>query len=275
MAFRRKFRAARPSFKRRGKPLARVRRTWVTSFEPTVCAPVEIPLLPCDDPVVPAQGRFVLCNNSILQSTFSDRARVVRIVGDLWFIPLWFGTSPDDTCQNQFLAAFSFFCQAFAGLRRYEKNHAGEVLKVDPLGNDDDYSEAQWMKTWQHIWQPRPTLHYTPTHTTKSCAAYVCPDVHTSGILDNDFVNGTGTINIETDCGDPATQECTATQDDLCDYTTNYPAAWHLHLDIKKRISLREDQELALETSFIYGDTVSLVDPVVQVIGGVKVLLEY
>jgi len=223
---------------------------------------------------VPAQARLILLNNSLLESTFSDRARVVRIVGDLWQVPAWDGTDPDN-CLGNLSAAFSFSLQAFMGLRRYEKNNAGQVLAVSPLENDADYSESQWLKTWQHLWWPRSEVNFIDGYTDHGCAVYVCPDVHTTGILDNDFVDGTGTINIETDCGDPTTVQCDSTQDERCNLTVDFPRPWHTHLDIKKRIPLREDQELALELNYIYSDIVSLVSPRVQVFGGIKVLMEY
>jgi len=224
---------------------------------------------------VAAQGRVILVDNSLLEGSFSDRARVKRILGDLWFIPVYFTADPPQTCAESFFAAYSFFVQSFLGLRKIQVNNAGESLNVHPLDNDTDYSEAQWLKTWQHLWQPRSEIGFTAEHTEKSCAAYVCPDVHTSGILDNDFVDGTGTINIETDCGDPATLQCEFTQDAICRYNTTFPTAWHVHFDIKKTISMRENDQLVLDMDFIYGDAMQLTDPVIQIVGGIKTLLQF
>lgn len=275
MAFRRRFRRPfRRTFRRR-TPLAHVRRTWVTALLPTVCDFTEFALVPCGElSNSSAQTRFILLTNSVLEAQFSDRARVVRIVGDLVFQPTWDGTVAGD-CTGDFLAALTAYGQAHMGLRRYEKNAAGFALTVDPLGNTQDYSEAQWLRTWQHFWIPNAEVNFAASHTTKSCAVAICPDVHTTGAPDNIFTEGTGTIDIETDCSVYGPVECSATQDATCIESVKFPVPWHFKIDMKKRIPLREDQELALELEVMWPNTNTLVNPRVQVFGGIKLLLEY
>lgn len=274
MAFRRKSFRRSPRYFKRRRPVARVRRTWVTSIVPTICNPLEVPLGPCTEGFGPGQGRIILLDNSVLESTFSDRAVVKRIVGDLWFAPAYdLGTNAD--CDEQFGALTTFFVQAFVGLRKLQTNANGDVLKVDPLASDTDYSESEWLRTWQHMWQPQYRANLDPQHTVNSCAATICPDVHTAGLLDNDFVDGTGTINIETDCGDPQLIECTATQATRCSFQTDVPKFWHLHLDIRKSIMLREFEELGLDMDFLYADAATVTDPRMEITGGIKVLLQY
>jgi len=275
MGFRRKFR--RP-FRRRSsfrRPVARVRRTWVTSLVPTVCQPLEVALQDCGElNQSSSQARFVLMTNSLLQSKFSDRARVVRIVGDLWISITWDDTVPS-TCEAQLFAYLSAYAQAFMGLRRYEKNAAGFALTVDPLGSDTDYSEAQWLRTWQHAWLPVNRLNTVPSHTVKNCTAVICTDTHTTGAPDNIFTDGTGTIDIETDCLEPNIIECNAVQDSFCEVSASSPQPWHQRFDMKKRIPLREDQELALELETMFPAAVSLVNPRLQIFGGIKCLVEF
>jgi len=274
MAFRRKFskRFRRP-FRR--APVARVRRTWRTALVPTVCNQLEVPLEPC--PVEDQTGslaRIVLVDNTTLESSFSDRARVKRVVGDLWFAPTWDDTTPSN-CAQHFLAALSAYYQTHIGLRRFESNRLGSFGNFSPLTSDYDYSEAQWLKTWQHVWIPEATVDFIPSFTQVACAAVLCPDVHTAGILDNDFVEGTGTINIETDCGDPQTITCDAVQPNQCNSSVKFPRPWHVHFDIKKSVPLRENMGLALDMEFIAPNSGFLVNPRMQIFGGLKVLLQY
>lgn len=273
MAFRRPFRKTTRRTFRRGAPLARKRRTWITSVDANVCNFLEISLQDCEAGA--SQARIVLVNNTVLEDKFSDRAVVRRIVGHVWLAPTWDATTPTNDCNANFLAVASSYGQAFLGLRKYEKNGAGNVLPVDPMSSDDDFSEAQWLKTWQHLWIPTGEVNYLPEHDVVSCSTYVCADTHTTGALDNDFVDGTGTINIETECGDPVAASCTATQPAICQQTFKYPIPWHQPFDIKKRIPLREDQELGLEMDLLWPNAAILVNPRMQLITNFKVLLEF
>lgn len=276
MTFRRSSRRfSRRRFRRFGRPVARLRRTWVTSLVPTVCQPLEVALQPCGElSNSSAQARFILLNNTLLEDKFSDRARVARIVGDLLFAPTWDDTV-DPTCVGNFVGAISAYGQAFMALRRYDKNAAGFALSLDPLGSDVDYSEGQWLKTWQHFWTPQVSVEITPTQTVKNCTAVVCTDTHTTGAPDNIFTEGTGTISIETDCLTPNVIECEAEQDPICRQLARFPQPWRQHFDIKKRIPVRENQEVAFEIEFMWPNASLLVNPRIQVMGGVKLLLEY
>jgi len=271
--FRRRPFRRRKSFSRK-RPLARVRRTWLTSMNALVCDPVEVPLGPCGEAPAPQKGRIILVDNSVLESSFSDRASVKRIVGDLWFFPTYDGTDPF-TCLESLTAAGSFFPQMFMGLRKLQTNANGDVLSADPMVSDFDFSEAEWLRTWQHTWFPRLSTKYVFPYTVHSCGVAICPDVHTAGLLDNDFVDGTGTINIETDCGDPESVSCTAEQDDRCEAIAKYPDPWHVHFDIKKSIALREWEELGLDLEVVYSDASTLVNPRLQIVGGIKCLLQF
>lgn len=85
MAFRRNYkRGKRPFGYRRRAPLARVKRTWVQSLLLDPCDPQTIPLcVDVEAPCCTTRWEQVILDNAVLQSQFSDRARVVRIVGDV------------------------------------------------------------------------------------------------------------------------------------------------------------------------------------------------
>lgn len=273
MAFRRRFkRRFRRPFRR---PVARLRRTWVTSLVPTACQPLEVALQPCGElSNSSAQARFILLNSTLLEDKFSDRARIARIVGDLLFSVTWDDTV-DATCAGNFVGAISAFGQAFLALRRYQKNAAGFALTLDPLASDFDYSEGQWLKTWQHFWVPDIELQVIPQHVTKSCAIAICSDTHTTGAPSNILTEGSGTIDIETDCSVYGPVECEATQDTSCIQTVKFPRVWRQHFDIKKRIPVRENEEVAFELECMWPNASLLVNPRIQIMGGIKLLLEY
>lgn len=268
MAFRRKFsRRFRRPF-RRGRPLAKVRRTWVTSFRKTLCDPTfEIPLVVCEGPNA---LRMVLLSSGLLESGFSDRATVKRIVGDLWIQPTYDGT--DGTCPGDVIGVLTGFVQQFAGLIKTQVDASGDLMRYYPLNTDFDFSEAEWLKTWQYMWIPNGELQYTPSTTFTNCAP--CPDVHTTGAPDNIFTEGTGTIDIETDCsGEPVT--CASLQDPICRPTFNFLRYHHMHFDVKKSISLRENEELRLDFQWMYPGAGSVQNPRVQLFGGIKCLVQY
>lgn len=275
MAFRSKFRRPFRSKFRRRTPLARVRRTWVSSFNRSICAPIDVACTTVS-PVItdPPQPELqccstgftlVLVDQAVLDSQFSDRLTIKRVVGDLWIQPVMTATAENPDC-NVLLGQFaSGFHQAFVGLRRYQKDPLG-VTGENPyiprplsgatsLERDYDLSESQWRKTWQHSWTPDDGFISTNGGGTFNMSFPVsCQDTHTSGALDNDFVDGTGTINIVTDCNPP---DCVPCPQDLstlalCGTSSRSPRPWHLHIDVRKSIPLREDQEAAIQGECVF-----------------------
>lgn len=273
MAFRKNFRGRRyPRSRLPRAKLAKVRRTWLTSFNATTCNALDIVGKDCE--TGPTQLRFILIDNDTLEDGFSDSATCRRILGDLWFSPTWDDTVVDD-CNNNFLAVISSYFQMFVGLIKYQTNAADEILNYNPIFSDFDLSEAKWLKTWQHIWTPAAEINFIEPYNVAGCAAYVCPDTHTTGLLDNNFVNGTGTINIETDCSDPVTISCEAAQGAHCNQSAKYPIPWHVHFDIKKNIKLTENNGLAFDVDFLMPNAALLVNPRVQVFGNIRCQVEF
>lgn len=250
MAFRRGFRGRRrPSFGRRRAPLARVRRTWLTSINATVC---DVQVIPLQVEACTTLFKIQILDNSLLESTFSDRARVRRVLGDLWFnIDPALGSDNDEN----FSRLASAIGQIFLGLRVGEETQLGASASPDPLQFDYDLSESRWLKTWQHSWNPFDNFEVeleSFSTAPQTVTGGVCSDVHTTGAPDNIFTSGTGTIDIETDC----TQDCiTCTQPSTTPRSFVHLRAnrvWHLHVDVRKRIPCRENQTL-----YLMGDVAS------------------
>lgn len=255
MAFKRSFRR---SFRR--KPLSKVfakkRRTWVVGASHNSCERIPVQSTALDDlEQCGTPFSFIALDNSTLQSLFSDRATVVRIVGDMWCVPLANGADNAATVA----AWSSMFAQIRMGLvKRDLGSFGGAVDRFRPLTSPADYAEGRWRKMYQHQWQPDVRIQYTST--VEGGYLGCCPNVTgsgggTSGVFDNTFTEGTGTINIddisiETDCGPcvvPAEADgrvVTSTTD------VRAPALWHCPLGLKCRIPMRENEYLTYEGEF-------------------------
>ena len=251
MAFKR-FRAKRGrTFRRHRAPLARKRRTWITSLR-TGCTPLIVPWDPGQESCA-VLSKFILVDNALLESGFSDRATVRRILGDLWFIPTYEFTGQ---YQDDYVQLSGAYWATHLGLLRKPLGRAttSSALQTPvyiPSQVDFDYSEAEWLKTWQHQWWPAQgqalelVVQPAGSHVI---GVSQCNDVHTTGLPDNSFVDGTGTINIETDCMTPTCFDCEVTNSNVIqtNASAKIPDPWHVHFDIQKRIPMREDQELYL-----------------------------
>jgi len=281
MAFRRGSRrfSRRRSFRRR--PLARVRRTWHTGFQANICNLLELGLSGCGD-----QGNqdnrvhLILLSNADLESKWSDRATVKRIVGDLFWQPA-VDNSPDPGVQT-FNTYASGVYEYHWGLykQRISQVQPNGSLDLHPLTNSVDYSEGEWLKTWHG--SPNPDFEFTfsdiPTHDANfivNCGL----DIHTTGFPDNDFTDGTGTINIETSCNPEDNQCHTCAQPgfNISGSQARIPKYKHQHFDVRKSIPLRENECLELQWTVVspFADQLATFNPRQQLWGAIKLLLQF
>jgi len=218
-------------------------------------------------------------NQVILEDQFSDAASVKRIVGDLFFNPI-FETPPADFAANVSAQAAIGTYQAFVGLRKRDVNAQGAVVNFSPLDDDDDFGDAKWLRTWQH--HQKTAIQLKGQLSTHSGAYPVYkPDVHTYIVPGtpacNTLATGSGTICIET----TGTVDC-----EECDHTTEAfsagvvsPAVWHWHIDWKRKRGcfLRENEELVLQFDFAHPQiaTLAAAEPHFEVFGGIKTLMQY
>lgn len=280
MAFRKSRSRRTTSFPRRfRKPLAKVRRTWFASFRHEWCDPVELPLLGCDqeDPAEAENDlRIILIGQPSLQAIFSDRCRVRRIVGDIWWEPVFGVPLQDPAAAPSADFALNAY-QAFYGLRKDETSDQQPFgLQYDPIMSDADFSEAQWIKTWQHAQTGSIAQTIQLTDMSTMQFPVQCNDVHTAGILDNSFTNGTGTINIETDCLEPTCKNCENGTVQTSGYSANTPRLGHFHIDFRRAISLRENDQLMLQLGFVFPYLTGFAanQPAFRFFGGIKSLIE-
>jgi len=252
MAFRRKTRRFKRPFRAK---LARRRKTWY-QFNLDPCNPLILEHCPADDGCCTDKAAIELLGNQQLQDLFSDRASVVRVLGDLWFVDnMGTITSPGDIrAWLQYLGSK----QEFLGLRRGEITSQAPTMPLSDIWdtNFDDLSEGQWFKTWQNFHTAFSDFGVGDMSSLASGWSMFFPvrgsDVHThiaSVESCNPLTSGTGDICIETDFEDDCLECGQALNQGQVNFTQtslDAPRPWHVHLDVKKRISLRENQGLYL-----------------------------
>lgn len=255
MAFRKRFSRSRRRF---SKPVARKKTTWVTSLVIDPCNPLNIPMCIPSDGCCTTKWKMVLMDQNTMQGLFSDRLTVVRILGDLWIVP-----DPHLELSADAIDAYNRLAQiqaeCFFGLKR------GEITTQSASATSDiwdvtgtDLSEFQWMKTWAHRWEAfdgssaNIALNVTPLVFNLSIPVSK-PDVHTYVVPGTPFCNtlttGSGQICVETeDNVECVSCEQTIAANSLIMNTVHLETRpnWHVHLDVKKRIPMRENQELYL-----------------------------
>lgn len=161
----------------------------------------------------------------------------------------------------------------------------------------EGYSESKAMKTWWHFWNPFDTFGLdvmTPSGSMETSGLKHKFTECTTGV-DAAFYGalsaGTGTVGatLASTCTTGGAQtpmllsaECVPCGSlDFGQLQANgvklgVPRAWRFHLDVKKRISLREDEQLNLDFQFrspfsaIFND-----GSIVMLLGGIKTLLEF
>lgn len=191
---------------------------------------------------------YEVLSNLRLQTGMFDRARVVRILGRLSFMPTL------DYAGMDALQVYS--AQSTIGFASRLGLRLGEVSTQSPfpaemhqLRNDYDLSEGRWIKTWSHYWWPSSQAQLTSTLGTNLVYMPVaqCEVTATPGVS-NTFAEGTGTITIETDCD----VECFTCEQPPQNTISGYTAVagalrpWDVPIDIKLSKYMRENQIMYL-----------------------------
>jgi len=250
------------------------------------CEPVLLDHCYPNDGCCTDKAGIELLGNLTLQGSFSDRAVVRRVLGDLWFVPrMGTITSPADietwmVWLNQ--------AEEFLGLR------IGEVNSQTPNGAPlfdiwnpayEDLSEGQWKKTWQRFLDGNGVSLGLGINGDISIDLNMpASDVHTTGSTIpgakscSTLASGSGSICIDTsiDC-EACPQGFTAGAINWSSSSSRFPPAWHVHLDVKKRLSLRENQVLYLVYNLRHydqGSTLPANDSFTAIYGNVRCLVE-
>jgi len=219
------------------------------------CSPVELDHCSPNDGCCTDKAGLELVGQTTLQDKFGDRCTVRRVLGDLWFAPrLGTVTSPADITNWLLYLSEK---QEFLGLRVGEVN-SQSVATGAPLfdiwdTSFDDLSEGQWKKTWQHFTELQNSFGAGSNDAWSFDLNLPVADVHTTGSTIpgakacSSLASGSGQICID------STIDCEACPQGINANSLTYsfsearsPAPWHVHIDVKKALSLRENQILYL-----------------------------
>jgi len=309
MAFRKRFSRVRRRPFRRGQPLARKRVNWFNSYDNNLCSDLDS-FPPCEDQLNDLEqfdcctslAMLTLVNNSTLQQDYSDRARVVRMIGQLWLgLDLTaainsfgfniLGHNPVTTLEiaqitNLYLSFFNCYMRVGLWKTQIGKDDAGNDLFVglNPM-TDFTYTEGQWKHVWEHAWTPNRTDGFGQTgpgfFVPSGCCSVVTGEYSAPDILDGTTVPLTETaLDIQTEC-----QPCAGTapndgQVSGVQFGFRYPTAWHLSWDRKFKIPMRENERLMLSIgwrAFPSSPTAQafIAQPTLKVFGGIRTLLQF
>lgn len=244
-----------------------------------MCDPVIQDLDGCDAEIFSEQEndlRMVLIDGNSLQGVFSDRCHVARIVGDVFWWNQFAIESADPAIQA--LAGFRLDSwQMMIGLRKDEVSTSQpEGNTYDPVTDAYDFSEGQWMKTWQKASLGRSMLSTTMTDWSNMKFPIFGVNVHTVTGACNTFVDGTGCIEIATD-GETSCVNCENGDVQSNSQQVYTPTLHHFHIDHKRRISLRENEQLMLQFGQVFpllDSGTSQFEPQTNWFGAIKTLVE-
>lgn len=272
MAFRK-----RRFFRRRinGK-LSRKHYTWVTALN-TKCALTTLShCVPETEAVYccPSSAQLVLLDNAVIQSSFQDAIKVVRIHGELSFA--WNLTEvltaiaffyPDCSDYNTFLYAYlsTFNAQIRSGIAIREV-HNGDLTtlpRMNPI-EDFDFSEGRWKQM---------RFHHVVPHNAFNVNLMCEQSVPFNGVCSS--VTGTSPGATSTVCSTFPLPPLIFPEQANGTYPTMAPPA-HFRYNNKLNLRVRENQLPVMSIGWANVDFTGgqLPPPRLDMTGGVKLLIE-
>jgi len=290
-------RGKRPSNFRRRAPLAHVRRTWIQSRLLDPCSPDIIPLCLPQDSCCTTRFNYVVMTNSVLQSKFSDRAVVKRILANLlfgWDIRL--GSDCAENYNRMTAAGGVLYWQLIK--RPIDRNGNTELPPEiwDSSSQIDGFSESKALKSGFHYWNPFDNFKLVSGSFSGAQQTYGFQNKLTNCSGDNACFGivmdtGTGTggalptcddlvtppvegICLESDCA--ACGEFDAGVITDCHQQLSTPHSWNFKLDHRRGIALREDEDLVLDFQFRTFFNLAFTNgSLVGLAGGIKTLVQF
>jgi len=282
--FKRRFPRRRRSFPTRSR-FARRKTQWVVGLN-TECNFQQF--APGD--FCPNGGNIALLTNDEVRKEFEDALIVRRVLGDLYFqiLPAAAGTDCADLING--LANQTYLR---LGLKKSEVSQtlAGVPVAFNPLktgtAQDDlgDFEDGRWIKQWEHlfsgnvqimqqqfphqkVWKPEIFDCVTDQPTCVTSEALTSGDGHTWGTTVNH-----DPIKLDGECVDCDPE---GLQDSKCQFSATGASVWHLHIDYKRPIRLRDNNTLDFWLGF---ETLSLTgtrqpQATLVLAGGIRMLVE-
>lgn len=268
-SFRRKFKGSRIL---RASKVARKRYTWTPALV-SICEANAL------NYVKPEEGcgylaKLVLLDNQDLQAQFSDRVTVIRSVGSIDWLPQLVaqdhGVFPEYPSYINSVWGTANFSMAIGMATRQVAGAgggAGATQDWHPLTDTSDFTEGKWLKTWQHNWWAADHVIAGATATIQGGYGGICNNVH--GTISNvsggggTLADGSGTIasvtggggTISTTCAGNAISNTFENVYQTWNQTFQYPRSWRMPFNWKKRIPLRESDQLELDVELAEIDT--------------------
>lgn len=247
---------------------------------------------PGDD--CPNGANIALLTNQQVRADFEDALIVRRVLGDLYFQVL-----PNADPAGGIIGILNAFAaQTYMriGLKRSEVSQtlAGFPVAVNPMRTGvtaedlGDFEDGKWIKQWEHLFSgnvstadmnfPRPKV-WKPLIV--DCAGGIPDCVQPNAIASGGgytwthAIGGTnGGIKLDGECVDCDPDGIQANQGSFYAQAANI---WHLHIDYKKPIRLKDnnclDFWIGWETLNISGPSRQRQQPLVMA-GGIRMLIE-
>jgi len=251
--FKRRFPRRRTTFARANRKFARKKTQWVLGLNTECNIQVFQPGGDC-----PNGGNIALLTNQQVRADFEDALIVRRILGDLYFEVFPSPTTPD--CQD-IVQAFADATYMRIGLKRSEVSQtlSGFPIAFNPLRTGTtaedlgDFQDGKWIKQWEHVflgdagvmnqsfpkvkvWKPQIFDCVTDEPTCVTSEALTSGDGHTWGTTVNH-----DPIKLDGECVDCDPDNVESTK---CQFYATVPKMWHLHIDYKRPIRLKENNTL-------------------------------
>jgi len=277
-------------------------RNWLTVFT-TMC---EFPTFePAED--CPNSFQIDLIDPALIETSYEDGIKVKRLLGDFWIV---MGAAVAEPCLESTAELIFREVLMRLALKRYEiaagapqeliwNPMLGDDVQTDPTqANDGDFSEARFIREWQHLFHNTQVQGYT-IPGTQLMAKYYFGDNCDGDAGDPHCLNGPsiasgsgGGIGVGPTfttglpfqlqssimCGDP-TIACEDGFRAPCDVHVSIQDTWHIHFDLKFRrgIELKENQGLGFYggwESLVPAGSQRLQQPSISVKGGLRALIE-
>jgi len=238
MAFRK-----RKFFRRRfnGK-LSKKHYTWVTALN-TMCECVQLNSCGHDVPgafCCPSEAQLVLLDNAVIQSSFQDAIRVVKILGELRFSWDLLDNAADfftlePTCEEQatWFDTFNSLCGKAASGIAVREVHNGDLAtlpKMNPV-EDFDFSEGRWKAMRFHTSLPDNLYASSFQCDSSTTATGICSDV-----------NGTSPGATTTICTPTALAPQITSYGSMATHVPGNMRSWVWRYNTKLNLRIRENQ---------------------------------
>lgn len=244
------------------RSIARVRKQKIIVFNTMQAC--EFTCVAADPQQCIQEMTIAILRNVDLQESFGDNCKVASLRGSVWIDP-WFPL-PYTIAQSeygetsQWLAYMNFMSRTvFQGRAGLIKTLSNSDDPTNPMpdyhiDNSFDWSEAPWIKQWNHMWFNKETI--ALDHRLEGGLLGICSDVFKpdSGSVTNVLAAGSGTINTQTGAIGTTCIPIFEVVDDgapnLGKRSIPPMRPWRIPVNIRKPITMRENQNLEMKVSF-------------------------